>query len=1447
MRAWHLIGTGLVAAAVTLAQSGPTHHWRLDGPLADAVGTNHGTAVGLIGTNVDGAIASAGIFSNSYANVGLVLSTSAYTKAAWIYRYAGGGNNNLISGENTTSRHAFFCPVSLGYRLSSGHNGNWTSVQETAGIPSNTWTHVAVTYDRAVNGGTLMLYRNGQLVSGVPVATNIAPPGGGLCLLGGWDLNVVNGHWGRLDDVGLWDRALTGTEIANLYRAGAHNADVQAAAGFELVPAALVPEATNYAVIYDYDIPTASALGGAGLPNYTWNNAAAYTNALTYDRVAYYLELWTNQAVSARWVYVSMDAFTRNPARIGVPGVAAGGSFQQVVSNLNVFGGAGSVTTGTGLASGNIEFWGYNYSATNLAGIPNASSTLFDVGDSGPDLGGTYGCMQVHNHAAGGTTNRHTIFAYNRFGYGGTSDLGIGNAPSGQPDWTFAQNAATYTSRTLVVLVRPVAAPLVAFTNRPVHLQVYPRDPVSGGAVVRVDGSLLSAGDTGLTLRVLRDGAAYTNLALALTGAGAEPFALESLILADEARYDFAVDVSRTGFIFNVYNATGVTVALPLVSFTNRPAHLQLYPRAPGATSVLVRVDGSMVETGCTALALTVLRNGLAHTYLAQALSGTGGDPFAFQATIGVELAAYDFQLTATCARRDYVVLRATNVVAGDVLLVSGQSNAESRQFSGSANTNQSVWLRSFGTRTTVGATVQADLTWGLAEGDAVHAAYAVGQWPLRMGRLLVESNQVPLALINHAEGGQAISFFRRNDSNPEDLSTNYGQLLYRVRRAGLSQAVRAILWFQGESDQTDAATHEHGFLRLCEDWRTDFAPVEQIYVCQLKNAACPGPANINVRERQRRLPDQYPGFVVHSTSGLQSHTDNCHYPYELGYRVLGDQLARLLLRDLHGRALPTQIAAPNVGTLWFTDGSGAEVAFRTRNPDDVLSMGHGPQTNFVIEGLPAATVLGVSATGNEVRILFNQDVRAGSGLTFQGQYGGAPFLTNALGVGLLYFYNLPIAPALGVPAPPAGVTLHPIYSNRVDVAWPAVTGAASYVVRRDGVPIGTAGEAWYSDLGVATGAVHAYQVAAGNAAGTSTWSLSVATSTVPHNVFRQVPEAADYDLLYTLHLPDQASYGIGGLVTYDHDASAALTAGIRRVAYHLELQDDPGTATRWSYASMQAFATNPLHLGVPVIARGVSFQQPVTDLNVYASAQAGVTGGLHRESGNIEFWGYNYGPANGSGVPHASGAVYDFGDSNAAPVGTYGSLQVHVFDLDGVGPGTNGQTILAWNRWGQGGWGDVGLGNDTNVARANWGPDYTFAQNAGHWNVRKLSVLVLTDADADGLPDAWERAQFGHLGEGPAGDADLDGIRNGDEYEAGTGAQNGAAWPQVEIRSGGGGTVAFDSSAGRVYTLEVSTGLVAAGWMPVEAGIAGTGGEVTRPASHAAPALLYRIQVSRP
>jgi len=205
-----------------------------------------------------------------------------------------------------------------------------------------------------------------------------------------------------------------------------------------------VPEASSYQLVYDLDL---AKLG----PDIQWQVDNRGKIHGGFDRIAYCLELGDGSG-EVQAVYVSMDAFTDSLDKIGVPTFQSGAHFQQNVARMTVISNVKELVTGANLAGGNVEFWPNNYGPNNSAHVPNASSTVYDFGDEPAEPADGYGSMQVHNHEA-----RQTVFALNHWREGGRADLGIGNAPSGNPDWTFAANAGQYQVKRLRILVHLTA------------------------------------------------------------------------------------------------------------------------------------------------------------------------------------------------------------------------------------------------------------------------------------------------------------------------------------------------------------------------------------------------------------------------------------------------------------------------------------------------------------------------------------------------------------------------------------------------------------------------------------------------------------------------------------------------------------------------------------------------------------------------------------------------------------------------------------------------------------------------------------------------------------------------------------------------------------------------------------------------------------------------------
>ena len=61
---------------------------------------------------------------------------------------------------------------------------------------------------------------------------------------------------------------------------------------------------------------------------------------------------------------------------------------------------------------------------------PSGNPSSYDFDDT-TGVGGGYGSFQIHN-----TTNAETVFAWN-YQSSSIPNIGFGNNPNGQPDWTF--------------------------------------------------------------------------------------------------------------------------------------------------------------------------------------------------------------------------------------------------------------------------------------------------------------------------------------------------------------------------------------------------------------------------------------------------------------------------------------------------------------------------------------------------------------------------------------------------------------------------------------------------------------------------------------------------------------------------------------------------------------------------------------------------------------------------------------------------------------------------------------------------------------------------------------------------------------------------------------------------------------------------------------------------
>jgi len=201
--------------------TGLVSYYKMDGSSVDALGANNGVDTGMTWPG-DGKINSGANFNGSSKYIrlgtGSSLNLVQMTFSAWI-RPLNYGNyymvlTRCVSNGGSQSTYEL--------RLESGSGtlnllGASTSVSSGFSPPVNQWTHICFT---RTSGRAVIFYRNG-VAQGTGTLSNVTDLPSDPTYLGtrpdGYAFN------GSIDEVGIWDRVLTPTEVADLYNLGAAN------------------------------------------------------------------------------------------------------------------------------------------------------------------------------------------------------------------------------------------------------------------------------------------------------------------------------------------------------------------------------------------------------------------------------------------------------------------------------------------------------------------------------------------------------------------------------------------------------------------------------------------------------------------------------------------------------------------------------------------------------------------------------------------------------------------------------------------------------------------------------------------------------------------------------------------------------------------------------------------------------------------------------------------------------------------------------------------------------------------------------------------------------------------------------------------------------------------------------------------------------------------------
>lgn len=521
----------------------------------------------------------------------------------------------------------------------------------------------------------------------------------------------------------------------------------------------------------------------------------------------------------------------------------------------------------------------------------------------------------------------------------------------------------------------------------------------------------------------------------------------------------FATGLMAQQIPFTFWAATGtVAPPLPVVTYESKPASFQLFQRNADDSSVIT-VSGILTGLGYDSVGVRILRNGVKTSNNSSGISYSGTSAlFSLNPKIKAELALYDLEFYATYGVTQVDIATFDSLVSGDVYIINGQSNAQASDLN---VTYSSVYARTFGVQTD-SANVKfynaADTLWHTASANYDYntslysqSKYNVGVIGMWLAKQFIDSLGIPVAIINGSKWGLSIRSHQVNPSNRTDLKTYYGKLLYRMQKASLADKVKAIIWYQGESDigsssastqydnrkgYTGYAGYGAAFDTLYRAWLTDYPALEKVYVMQVRPLTCYAFGDATAKEfrelqRQLEFRPSYPKVQVVATVGITGYgrgaanysiAPYCHYHYT-GYQQIAQILYHNIGTRFAGLTDTANIKPPSIRKAFFTDTLKTKIGmtFWGSNPTaiPVDSLGYSVKRYFFLNN--ARTASGVDSltlsSAKDTMFLWLSTATTATRLGYipNSAYNTsdscyiAPFIRNPKGLGMLTFNDVVI------------------------------------------------------------------------------------------------------------------------------------------------------------------------------------------------------------------------------------------------------------------------------------------------------------------------------------------------------------------------------------------------------------------------------------------------------
>lgn len=275
-------------------------------------------------------------------------STGSFTFSVWIEKTTTTGGVALING--TTAAGNFIWLMQGGTTMSYGTNKQQQSwIYATAPITLSSWDHYVGVY----NNGAMTFYKN-NVVEGTATFTYTGVTSANMPFYVG--KGISGGYFpGKIDDLGIWDRALTACEINDLYTATNTITTVNAGPDVTLCPG------------------VSTTLTATGATAYSWNNGVTNGVSFTPTATQTYTVTGTDGAGCSAWDQVVVN--------VGASSLNAGADQTICAGDPITLTGSG----GTGLS--------WNNGVTNGVPFVPAATTTYTL--SGTDTSGCPGTDQI--------------------------------------------------------------------------------------------------------------------------------------------------------------------------------------------------------------------------------------------------------------------------------------------------------------------------------------------------------------------------------------------------------------------------------------------------------------------------------------------------------------------------------------------------------------------------------------------------------------------------------------------------------------------------------------------------------------------------------------------------------------------------------------------------------------------------------------------------------------------------------------------------------------------------------------------------------------------------------------------------------------------------------------------------------------------------------------------